>query len=51
MDAARVGEFGGRRFADAHLGVNAQFADLSGDEVAILATGVQDDDLRCGDQI
>ena len=37
--------------AGAHLGVDAEVADLAGDQVAILAPGIEDDDLWCGVQV
>ena len=50
-DAAGVRELGGRGLADADFRVDAQFADLTGNQVTVLAAGVEDDNLRCGVQI
>ena len=48
-----LGEFqlGSRGFAGAHLGVHAQFPHLARFQVAVLAAGVENDNLRCGVQI
>ena len=45
-DAFASGQRGRRRFAGSHLGVNAQFADFTGDEMTVLSSGVEDGDLR-----
>ena len=50
-DALGSGEFGGRRLAGADLGIDAEVADLAGDQMAILAPGVEDDDLSCRVQL
>ena len=50
-DALGVREFGGGSFAGADFGVDAQFADLAGDEVTVLSAGVEDDNLRWRVQI
>lgn len=50
-DAASVRKFGGGGFAEANLGIDAQFTDFTGDEVTVLAAGVEDYDLRGRGQI
>ena len=44
-------QFGGGSFAGAHLGVDAQFADLAGDQMAVLPARIEDDDLRIEVQV
>ena len=38
-------QLGGGRFAGSHFRVNAEFADLTGDEMTVLSSGVEDGDL------
>ena len=40
-----AGQLGGRRFAGRDLGVDAEIANLSGDEMTVLSAGVEDGDL------
>jgi hypothetical protein len=50
-DAARGGELGGRGFAGAYFGVDTEIADFAGEQVAVLSSGIEDDDLCGGVQI
>ncbi len=45
-DAACAQQFGNGRIAGANIGVNTEFAYLSGDEVTVLATGIENGNLR-----
>src|SRR5581483_6875344 len=47
-DPARAGKLSGRRLAGPHLGIYAQIPNLARDQMTILSSCVQDDDLRCG---
>ena len=50
-DALGESEVGCGSVGRPDLGIDAQLADLTGFEMAILSAGVEDDDLRCGIQI